>query len=338
MSDKAGPITLKKGDILFEEGAPSDAMYVVKSGAIAITKRKGDGEIELARIMPGQLFGEMAFFDNKNRSAGARAALQGTVVISLPFAALHAQFKTFPEWLKSMVRTVNDHLRSANKRIQELEKLDKEDEIKFPPHTVTKLCSILALVASKYGEEEDQEGVKSLTVPGGVLRKYTIQIFQEPTHKMNTLMEWLQDLEILNIESLGEGQQQIRFLKYDLLSSFTEWYNKWLFTSDDKKVFITEQEMPILKALMFYSKKTEPQKDGSYKLFVNDIRNKSLEDLDYLVDIGDYDSLIEKTIVGDKIQEEGGITISFKPEVMDRVLPFWEILFEIKKRDVPGKK
>ena len=179
MANKPGPITLKKGDPLFAEGDSSDAMYVVKSGGIAITKRKGDGEIELARIMPGQLFGEMAFFDNRPRSAGARAALPGTVVIALPFSALHAQFKTFPEWLKSMVRTVNENLRNANKRIQALEKLEKEDEQKFPPHTVTKLCGILTLVAARHGEKESHEDKESLVVPGGTLRNYTIQIFQD---------------------------------------------------------------------------------------------------------------------------------------------------------------
>lgn len=329
---KAGPITLKKGDTLFNEGDPSDAMYVVKSGGIAITKRKGEGEIELARIMPGQLFGEMAFFDNKPRSAGAKAALPGTVIIALPFSALHAQFKTFPEWLKSMVRTVNDHLRDANKRIQALEKLEQEDAQKFPPHTITKLVGILNLVAAKYGEIDEEDN--SLVTPGGILRTYTIQIFQEPTHKMQTLMEWLSELEVLDIESLGEGQQQVRIKKHELLSSFGEWYNKWLFTADDKKITITETEMPVLKALMFYAEKQEPEKDGSYKLYLNDIRNNSLADLDYLVDIPDYDTLISKQVLGEKIQEEKGITVSFDPEVMNRVLPFWEILFHIQKKDM----
>lgn len=337
MAIKPGPISLKKGDALFSEGDASDAMYVVKSGAIAITKRKGEGEIELARIMPGQLFGEMAFFDSKPRSAGARAALPGTVVIALPFSALHAQFKTFPEWLKSMVRTVNEHLRNANKRIQALEKLDQEETQKFPPHAITKLCGILILVAAKYAESQEKDGRKDLVLSGGMLRNYTIQIFQEPTHKMNTLLEWLGELDILAVESLGEGQQQIRFYKYELLSAFTEWYNKWLFTADDKKITIAEQEMPVLKALMFYAQQTEPQKDGTYKLYVNEIRNRSLQDLDYLVDTNDYDSLIQKKVLGEKIQEEKGITISFKPELMERVLPFWEILFHIQKKDVVKK-
>ena len=39
---------LKKGDILFRENDPSDCLYVIKKGRIAVTKAKGSGEIELA--------------------------------------------------------------------------------------------------------------------------------------------------------------------------------------------------------------------------------------------------------------------------------------------------
>lgn len=337
MSTKPGPVTLKKGDTLFNEGAESDAMYVVKSGCIEITKRKGDGEIVLAKIMPGQLFGEMAFFDNKPRSAGARSGAQGTVVVALPFKALHAQFKTFPEWLKSMVRTVNDHLRDANKRIQTLEKLEKDDGPKFPAHTITKLCAILALCGSRYGEKEEKEGKETLVVSGSILRNYTIQIFQEPTHKMQTMMEILSEKGILDIEALGEGRQQIRFHKYELLAEFVEWYNKWLFTSDDKRVVITEKELPVLNALIFYTKDQEADAEGNFKLYINDIRNSSLADLDYLVDINDYDTLIEKSIVGEKMQEGDGISISFRKKVVDTVIPFWDLLFHIQNND-PGIK
>src|SRR6185312_4669530 len=128
----AGVKKLAKNDILFREGDPSDAMYVIKSGRIAITKAKGSGEIVLAEKKAGEMLGEMAFFDDKPRSAGAKA-IADSEVIQLPFVALHAQFKTFPEWLKAMVRTVNGQLRDANARIKNLEAATSGDEEMFPP-------------------------------------------------------------------------------------------------------------------------------------------------------------------------------------------------------------
>src|ERR1044072_774938 len=123
----AGVKKLGKNDILFREGDPSDAMYVIKAGRIAITKAKGSGEIILAEKVNGEMLGEMGFFDNKPRSAGAKAT-QDSEVISLPFASLHAQFKTFPEWLKAMVKTINAHLRDANTRIKNLEAVSSDNE------------------------------------------------------------------------------------------------------------------------------------------------------------------------------------------------------------------
>jgi CRP/FNR family cyclic AMP-dependent transcriptional regulator len=136
----SGPKKLNKGDILFREGDPSEAMYVIKSGKIAIMKTKGSSEIQLAELGPGDMLGEMAFFDNKPRSAGAKA-MMNTEVIELPFRSLNAQFKTFPEWLKAIMRTVNTHLRNANTKIKNLEKTSEDDATFFTPHLVTRLAS-----------------------------------------------------------------------------------------------------------------------------------------------------------------------------------------------------
>jgi CRP-like cAMP-binding protein len=133
----SGLKNLKKSEILFREGDASDAMYVIKSGKIAITKAKGTSEVILAELGPGDMLGEMAFFDNRPRSAGAKAMID-TVIIELPFKALNAQFKTFPEWLKAIVRTVNNHLRNANSKIKNLERSTEEETEYFPPHLVTR--------------------------------------------------------------------------------------------------------------------------------------------------------------------------------------------------------
>jgi CRP-like cAMP-binding protein len=180
---------LAKGEILFREGDASDAMYVIKSGRIAITKTKGSGEIVLAEKKNGEMLGEMAFFDSKPRSAGAKA-IQDTEVIALPFSALYAQFKTFPEWLKAMVKTANSHLREANVRIKNLEQAQSETEEMFPPHLTTRLCAIISLIGFKCGEKSEE----GLVVPQSVLRNYCIQIFQQPTHKLDKIMEVLSAL------------------------------------------------------------------------------------------------------------------------------------------------
>ena len=62
------------GEIIFIEGSPGDALYLVDTGKVEIissaTRR---GEI-LARLGPGGFFGEMALLTGKSRNTGARAA------------------------------------------------------------------------------------------------------------------------------------------------------------------------------------------------------------------------------------------------------------------------
>ena len=125
MSGNAGPKKIAKDQYLFREGDPPDCMYVIKSGKLVVVKTKATSEIILAEIGPGAMVGEMAFFDNKPRSASVKA-MKDSEVIALPYKALHAQFANFPEWCKAIMRTVNDSLRNANQRIKQLERDNKE--------------------------------------------------------------------------------------------------------------------------------------------------------------------------------------------------------------------
>lgn len=324
---------LGKGDILFREGDPSDAMYVIKSGRIAITKAKGSGEIILAEKAGGEMLGEMGFFDNKPRSAGAKA-LAESEVISLPFSALHAQFKTFPEWLKAMVKTINGHLRETNQRLKNLETAANDNEEMFPPHLVTRLCGIISLIGFKSGEKAEGGG---MLIPYSVLRDYCIQIFQAPTNKLDKIMEVLQALQIMKVEDIGEGRKRVTIFNHKLLTDFTDWYNKYLFTEQSKRITVEDRELPTMRALVFYGKKVKPDDAGFTKVSLTEMQNSSMRDLNHLFSVNDADSLVEKGLVQEKASEDGGVlTMKFKMAEIENILPFWEIVYTLKK--VPGRR
>ncbi len=322
----AGPRILKKNEFLFREGDTSEAMYVIKIGKLAVLKAKGNSEITLAELGPGDMIGEMAFFDSKPRSASARA-LVDTTIIELPFKSLNAQFKTFPEWAKAIMRTVNNHLRSANQKIKSLEKSDEETNAVFPPHTVTRLCAILANVAKVYGEET----ADGTLVPPATLRRHTIQIFQQPTNKMTTMTEVLQGLGHMKIEELGEGKQRLTLFKPDFLVNFVDFYNDFLFKSEDKRTSVEEKEMKTVKALLFYGRKamsagaTKSEK-GEIKLNLTQMQNDSMRDLGALFGVDDVNSLIEKKLVGEKFSLDGALAVSFSLDELELQYPYWELI------------
>lgn len=76
---------LKPGEVLFREGDPGDAMYVVLDGRVRISKMiPGAGEEALAILERGDYFGEMALIDQQPRSALAKAHDGGAVVLAIP--------------------------------------------------------------------------------------------------------------------------------------------------------------------------------------------------------------------------------------------------------------
>ncbi|HSM13877.1 MAG TPA: cyclic nucleotide-binding domain-containing protein [Thermoanaerobaculia bacterium] len=76
---------LRPGEVLFREGDPGDAMYVVLDGRVRISKHiPGAGEEALAILERGDYFGEMALIDQMPRSAEAKAHERGAVVLAIP--------------------------------------------------------------------------------------------------------------------------------------------------------------------------------------------------------------------------------------------------------------
>ena len=76
---KLGP-----GEYIFREGEEGDRLYVVLEGRVMISKEiVGSGEEALAFLERGDYFGEMALIDKQPRSADAKAADNGAVVLMI---------------------------------------------------------------------------------------------------------------------------------------------------------------------------------------------------------------------------------------------------------------
>jgi CRP/FNR family transcriptional regulator len=69
-----------EGDIIFSEGDPGNALYVIQFGHVKIVKHTGGQEVCLATLGPGEIFGEMSMFDQRERSATAIALGEARVL------------------------------------------------------------------------------------------------------------------------------------------------------------------------------------------------------------------------------------------------------------------
>lgn len=56
---------------IFDEGSPSNELYIIKKGKVKITKSKGNKKIEVGFLKEGDCFGELALSGESIRNAGA---------------------------------------------------------------------------------------------------------------------------------------------------------------------------------------------------------------------------------------------------------------------------
>jgi len=65
--------------VIFREGDIGDGAYLIEAGEVAISKHTPEGEVELGRLGPGAIFGEMAIIDGEARLAQAKALTETKV-------------------------------------------------------------------------------------------------------------------------------------------------------------------------------------------------------------------------------------------------------------------
>jgi CRP-like cAMP-binding protein len=115
---------LKRGDVLFDEGSEASELFVVESGRIAIASRSPDGRESVYALMEeGDVFGEMALFDDMGRSALARA-LEPSVVHAIPYAALRTVLEDDPVLLWGVVELLARRLRTMDNALADAVFLD----------------------------------------------------------------------------------------------------------------------------------------------------------------------------------------------------------------------
>ncbi len=115
---------LERNDVLFDEGAEADELFVVLAGRIAIANVAVDGRESVVALMEsGALFGEMGLFDGHGRSAAARA-LEPSRVVVVPYQAVRDVFEADPGLLWPVVALLAGRIRVTDEALADAMFLD----------------------------------------------------------------------------------------------------------------------------------------------------------------------------------------------------------------------
>src|SRR5207245_2999848 len=112
------------GEPVFAIGSPGDQMMAMLSGTIRISVPSSGGkELLLAVLQPGEVFGELAVLDGKERSADAVAETACTVAI-LDRREILSFFERNPSAWPSLVKVLCQRVRHTNQVFAEVAVLE----------------------------------------------------------------------------------------------------------------------------------------------------------------------------------------------------------------------
>ncbi|MEW6724504.1 MAG: Crp/Fnr family transcriptional regulator [Bacillota bacterium] len=131
----------RRNMFVFTEGEPGEAVFLVRSGRVKITKTSTDGREQILHVMgPGDVFGEAVLFDGGPYPATAEVIQCGEIAF-LRNSDLEDAVRANPELAIRLIRLLNRRLKTAQNRIRDLALKD----------TFTRTASLLTQLAEANG-------------------------------------------------------------------------------------------------------------------------------------------------------------------------------------------
>jgi CRP/FNR family transcriptional regulator, cyclic AMP receptor protein len=140
----------RRGEVLFHEGDPGDALFIVASGAVKVVVPSEDGEEAiLATLRRGDFLGELALLDGAPRSASA-IALEATEAMALPREQFRALVASEPAIRDALLSALAGELRRLTTHVAELHFLD----------LAGRLAARLARLAEEHGDRRADGSIR----------------------------------------------------------------------------------------------------------------------------------------------------------------------------------
>jgi CRP/FNR family transcriptional regulator len=117
VAEVAVPRRFATGQVIFREGDQSDTCYVVRAGHARAIREHPDGRtIALAHFGPGDIFGELAMFDDERRSATVET-LDDVEAVAILGSDMRRLLREHPDLAVKLVISLGRRLREANERL-----------------------------------------------------------------------------------------------------------------------------------------------------------------------------------------------------------------------------
>jgi CRP-like cAMP-binding protein len=111
------PRQFSAGEIVFHEGDRSDTCYVMRSGRVRAVRAHTDGRtLTLATFGAGEIFGELAMFDEESRSATIEA-VEDSEAVAILGSDMRRLLRAHPDIAVKLLAALGRRLRETNERL-----------------------------------------------------------------------------------------------------------------------------------------------------------------------------------------------------------------------------
>jgi len=114
--EKPGRQGFPAGSTIFSEGEGGDCAYLIEGGEVVISKQTPEGFVELGRLGPHTIFGEMAIIDGQPRMASA-TAISDTVLIPVDHVLFETKLAAADPFLRALLRILMRNIRSTSGKL-----------------------------------------------------------------------------------------------------------------------------------------------------------------------------------------------------------------------------
>ena len=159
--DAAGLALASAQDVIIQQYDQTKEMYIIVSGKVSITTTSDEGkELSFGVLGEGNIFGEMALFDNKERSATITAleSCKFLVIKQMPFIRFISQN---PKVALKFLAAMSVRIRFSNQNIEE----------KYFGLTHVRLAKKIFSLAKIYGHTENDDITISIKLSHSDLAK-----------------------------------------------------------------------------------------------------------------------------------------------------------------------
>jgi CRP/FNR family cyclic AMP-dependent transcriptional regulator len=128
LAERVEHVSAAAGEVLFSQGDPGDALYVVRAGAVELSMRKQTGErvvVEVAKV--GEFFGEISLLDGGVRMATA-TAIEDAELIEVDRGDLDELFRLKPHAAMDMLAATGRRLRETSRLLRQSAAKDINEE------------------------------------------------------------------------------------------------------------------------------------------------------------------------------------------------------------------